>query len=165
MGRHPIDLSEAQKAEVETLAAVLSAEQIADYFGIGRTTFFAMIRRDEEIAERYKRGKARAIGAIGAIAQSLITKARAGDTASMIFYLKTQAGWREAFQVDTRDAWAPERTDLSHLSDSDLLRMLGVVDSAIEAERNRLGLADAAAIAGTHTGPCSAGNDAGEGRT
>ena len=88
----PLQLSDSQKAEVETLAAVLTAEQVADFFGIGRTTFFAMMQRDQEIAERYKKGKARAIGAI---AQTLISKARAGDTTSMIFYLKTQAGWRE----------------------------------------------------------------------
>lgn len=92
MGRPAKSLSEAQKAEVETLAAVLNVGQIADYFGVGRTTFFAILERDAEVAERYKRGKAKAIGAV---AQSLITKARAGDTASMIFYLKTQAGWRE----------------------------------------------------------------------
>ena len=97
MGRHPIGLTEAQTSEVETLAAVLTAEQIADYFGIGRTTFFAMLNRDPGIAERYKRGKARAIGAI---AQSLIAKARAGDTTSMIFYLKTQAGWRETTAME-----------------------------------------------------------------
>lgn len=42
---------------------------------------------------RYKKGRARAIGAI---AQTLITKARAGDTIAMLFYLKTQGGWREA---------------------------------------------------------------------
>ena len=35
-----ITLTEAQLAEVETLAAVLTAEQTADYFGIGRRTFF-----------------------------------------------------------------------------------------------------------------------------
>lgn len=92
MGRPEKLLDPLQKAEVETLAAVLTAAQIADYFGIGRTTFFAMMARDPEIAERYKRGKARAIGAI---AQGLINKARSGDTASMIFYLKTQGGWRE----------------------------------------------------------------------
>lgn len=96
MGRRAKSLTPAQKAEVETLAAVLTAEQMADYFGIGRTTFFAMMNRDGEIAERYKRGKARAVGAI---AQSLIAKARAGDTTSMIFYLKTQAGWRETTGV------------------------------------------------------------------
>ena len=92
MGRPPITLTEMQKAEIETLAAVLSVQQIADYFGIARSTFFTMITRDSEIARNYHRGKARAIGSI---AQSLITKARNGDTASMIFYLKTQAGWRE----------------------------------------------------------------------
>lgn len=96
MARAPLGLTPAQKAELETLAAVLSAEQIADYFGIGRTTFFAMVGRDAEIAERYKRGKARAIGAI---AQSLIGKARGGDTACMIFFLKTQAGWRETAPI------------------------------------------------------------------
>ena len=92
MGRRALKLTVAQKAEVETLAAVLTAEQVADYFGIGRTTFFNMIANDPEIAERYKRGKAKAIGAI---AQGLIHKARNGDTASMMFYLKCQAGWRE----------------------------------------------------------------------
>lgn len=90
-------LSDAQRAEVETLAAVLTAAQMADYFGIGRTTLFAMMEREPDIAERYKKGKARAIGAI---AQSLIAKARGGDTASMIFYLKTQAGWRETAQLE-----------------------------------------------------------------
>ena len=92
MSRPFTQLSDAQKAEVETLAAVLTTEQIADFFGICRSTFFAMMARDDEIAGRYKKGKARAIGAI---AQTLISKARAGDTTSMIFYLKTQAGWRE----------------------------------------------------------------------
>lgn len=116
MGRRPKTLTEAQKAEVETLAAVLTAEQIADYFGIGRTTFFAMMNRDGEIAERYKRGKARAVGAS---AQSLIAKARAGDTTSMIFYLKTQAGWREttgvAHSIAPEPVPAPESRAVSEL--------------------------------------------------
>lgn len=95
--RAVMTLSPAQKIEVETLAAVLNAEQIADYFGIGRTTFYSMMKRDDEIEERYKKGKARAIGAI---AQTLIQKARSGDTTSMIFYLKTQAGWRETALIE-----------------------------------------------------------------
>lgn len=97
MAMQPFTLTEQQKAEVETLAAVLTAEQVADYFGIGRRTFYAMMQRDEEIAARYKRGKAKAIGVI---AQGLINKARAGDTTSMIFFLKTQAGWRETSQIE-----------------------------------------------------------------
>jgi hypothetical protein len=130
MGRRALTLSEAQLAEVETLAAILSAGQIADYFGIGRTTFFAMIRRDEVIAERYKRGKARAIGAI---AQSLITKARAGDTASMIFYLKTQAGWRETLQVEASDEWSRTLSDPTQWSDEDLARVIGTIEHALAA--------------------------------
>jgi len=107
MGRKALMLTPAQKAEVETLAAVLNAQQIADYFGIGRTTFFAMVERDPEIAERYKRGKARAVGAI---AQSLITKARSGDTACMICYLKAQAGWRERSVMEVEPLDAPEES-------------------------------------------------------
>ena len=67
-------------------------QQIADYLGIARSTFFSLIQRDSEIGRTYHRGRARAIGSI---TQSLITNARNGDTASMTFYLKTQAGWRE----------------------------------------------------------------------
>lgn len=103
MGRPARTLTADQIGEVETLAAVLSAGQMADYFGVGRTTFYAMMQREPGIAERYKRGRARAIGAI---AQSLITKARSGDTACMIFYLKTQAGWRETAPPEEPDTVA-----------------------------------------------------------
>lgn len=96
-GRPPKDLTEEQKAQVEALAAYLSVEQVADYFGIGKTTFYSMMQRDPVIAERYKRGKARAIGAV---AQGLLQKARNGDTTSAIFYLKTQAGWRETTHLE-----------------------------------------------------------------
>jgi DNA-binding CsgD family transcriptional regulator len=64
MSRPHITLTDAQRDEVETLAAVLNAGQIADFLGFGRTTFFALLNRDEDLAERYKRGKARAIGAV-----------------------------------------------------------------------------------------------------
>lgn len=96
-GRPRKTLDDEQRAQVEALAAYLSQEQIADYFGITRPTFAAMIERDDDISLRYKRGKAKAIGTV---AQGLLQKARSGDTASAIFYLKTQAGWRETAQVD-----------------------------------------------------------------
>lgn len=119
MGRRAITLTEAQKAEVETLAAVLSTEQIADYFGIGRRTFWDLMARDEEIAVRYKRGKARAIGAI---AQGLIQKARSGDTTSMIFFLKTQAGWRETATIEHAPAFGP--SDPAHSAADRVRQML-----------------------------------------
>ena len=85
-------LTDSQRIEVEALAAYLSTEQLADYFGIGRATFFRLMERDEDIAGRYKRGKSKAIGKV---AQGLVQKALAGDTTSAIFFLKTQARWRE----------------------------------------------------------------------
>ena len=50
MGRPPITLSPDQVHEVETLAALLSVQQIADYLGIARSTFFALLERDPVIA-------------------------------------------------------------------------------------------------------------------
>ena len=96
-GRPPKTLNDEQRAQVEALAAYLSQEQIADYFGIGKTTWFAMMQRDEDISERYKRGKAKAIAVV---AQGLLQQARNGDKAAAMFYLKTQAGWRETNQID-----------------------------------------------------------------
>lgn len=92
MGRKAKTLDDEQRAQLDALAAYLSQDQIADFFGISRPTFAAMIERDPDISLRYKRGKAKAIGTV---AQGLLQKARNGDTTSAIFYLKTQAGWRE----------------------------------------------------------------------
>lgn len=102
MGRPQIMLSPEQVQEVETLAALLNQDQIADYFGIARNTFRAICDRDAEVLARYKRGKAKAIAHV---ANGLLQKARAGCTTSSIFYLKTQAGWRETAEIrhDTTD--------------------------------------------------------------
>ena len=91
-GRPPKVLTDDQIREVETLAAVLSQDQIADYFGMCRNTFAEVMKRDTDISERYARGRARSIGAV---AKSLITQALAGNMNAATFYLKTQAGWRE----------------------------------------------------------------------
>lgn len=135
MGRVATTLTEHQTSEIETLAAVLTAEQLADYFGIGRTTFFAMMRREPEIAARYKKGKARAIGSI---AQSLITKARTGDTASMIFFLKTQGGWRETTRIEHLDDAAHQMIDLAALSDADLAAIIAGSGATDDQEQTPL---------------------------
>ena len=96
-GRPAKTLTDDQRAQVEALAAYLTQEQIADYFGIARNTFVAIMEREPDISERYKRGKAKAIGAV---AQGLIQQARNGDKVAAMFYLKTQAGWRETNQID-----------------------------------------------------------------
>jgi len=87
-----IEFTDEQREELKTLGAVLNQTQLADYFGIHRDTLHQLFKRDEEAFRQYKRGRAKAIFDV---AGSLLTKAREGDTASIIFYLKTQASWRE----------------------------------------------------------------------
>ena len=91
-GRPKKVLDDEQIAQVEALGAVLSIEQISDYFGFQKTTFYRICERQPEVMLRYKKGKARAIGSI---AQGLLKQAREGNTVAAMFYLKTQAGWRE----------------------------------------------------------------------
>lgn len=91
-GRPKAVLSDEQISQIEELSDRLTTEQIADYLGIGRTTFYALMQRDPRISERYKRGRAKAIVSV---CGSLRAKIDMGDTTAMLFYLKTQAGWRE----------------------------------------------------------------------
>lgn len=116
---------------MKTLAAMLTAEHLADYFGIGRRTFYSMMQRDEEIAARYKKGKAKAIGVI---ALGLINKARSGDITSMIFFLKTQAGWRETVRVAATEPPEESCIDLTTLSDAALEEIIRAMDRAKKAE-------------------------------
>ncbi len=103
-GRPAKKLTEEQLSQVEALAAYLSQDQIADYFSMGRTTFHHVMERQPEVSERYKKGKAKAIGSI---AQSLIQQARDGNMAAAMFYLKTQAGWRETNKAELESSPLP----------------------------------------------------------
>jgi hypothetical protein len=91
-GRPRTELTDSQVAELETLAAVLNQDQIADYMGIPARTLRAIFARDESVSAAYKKGRARAIGRVS---QSLLRSATDGNTTAQIFYLKTQAGWKE----------------------------------------------------------------------
>lgn len=96
-GRKPITMTDEQVSQIEALGSVLSIEQIADYFGISKVTFYKIMERQPEVGLRYKKGKAKAIGSV---AQGLLQQARDGNTTAAMFYLKTQAGWRETQQID-----------------------------------------------------------------
>lgn len=92
MARPRKKLTDEQVVELRALSAVLSQEQIADYFGISRKTFYEMLQRDPRVSTQYKKGRSQAIASI---AGNLIKQAKAGNTSAAIFYLKTQAGWKE----------------------------------------------------------------------
>ena len=99
-GRPPVVLTDEQITQVESLAAYLTCEQIADYLGISHVTFIEIRERQPEVSLAYKKGK---VKTTVDIAGSLISKARDGDTSSQIFYLKTQAGWSEKQLIETKD--------------------------------------------------------------
>ena len=100
MARPRKKLTDEQVVELGALAAVLSQEQIADYFNISRKTFYEMIQRDTRVSTQYKRGRSQAIANIGG---NLLSQAKAGNTAAAIFYLKTQAGWKETQVVQNEN--------------------------------------------------------------
>ena len=94
-------LTDEQKQQLPALSATLTTEQIADYFGIGRSTFHKIKKREKEIQRLYKQGRAKAIQTV---ANNLIEQSEKGATAATIFYLKTQGGWKEGDSGDDGDS-------------------------------------------------------------
>ena len=72
MAKPRTELTDKQAAQVEALAAYLSKQQIADYLGVSRVTFDAILERDEVVSLHYKKGKAKAIANV---AQGLVKQA------------------------------------------------------------------------------------------
>lgn len=101
MARPIIELTEEQKTAVKALAQYLSKGQIADYLGVARSTFDAILERDEDVFIQYKKGRAIAINTV---AKGLVQQAIDGNTTAAIFYLKTQAGWRETDEQSASNA-------------------------------------------------------------
>lgn len=96
--------------QVETLAANgLTQQQIADSLGISVSTIESRLRESEEFKDAIKKGKAKGIALI---ANQLFEKAKSGDTTSIIFYLKTQAGWKETQAVETKISLVDEVASL-----------------------------------------------------
>jgi|TARA_B110000908_G_C10135897_1_gene394439 hypothetical protein len=98
-GRPIVEFTPEQITQLEALAAVLTKGQIADYFGISETTLRAVEERQPEVSDAYKRGRAKQCASMG---YNLIQLAKKGNVAANIFYLKTQAGWKEE-QADVQE--------------------------------------------------------------
>lgn len=101
-----ITLTDEQVAKIEMLAQYLTLEQIADHLGICRKTLLNKRKEHPEIEASYRKGKAKAIETT---AQSLMSNIAAGKEASIIFFLKTQAGWKENKETGDDDDDALER--------------------------------------------------------
>jgi hypothetical protein len=80
-----------QVLQVEQLANIgLNTEQIADFFGFSRDTFYEIRKRQPEVLRHYKKGRS---NGLALSANELRKKIVSGDSAANIFHLKTQAGW------------------------------------------------------------------------
>ena len=84
--------TDVQLNDVRDLSASLSIQQISDYFGISKTTFYEVAKRQPELLELYHQGRARRIGQYAALVHQYILE---GDKDMLKFYLRTQAGWNE----------------------------------------------------------------------
>ena len=123
-GRPKIVLTEEQLAEVGTLAPYLTADQLADTIGVSRAKFFELLKEDEKVSGLYKKAKGRAVENV---AKNLVMQAQNGNTTAAIFYLKTQAGWKET-----------ERHELVGADDAPLvwkIRIMGDEDATSDSEK------------------------------
>lgn len=96
MGRPPVEdpwTTEAALKKLQKQAATgIRMDDIAALHGMGRSTFFALMKKNPQIREHIDRGRAKALHDI---AESLTQKALKGDLGAQIFYLKTKGGWKE----------------------------------------------------------------------
>ncbi len=106
-------LSDKDIEQVEKLAAVLNLEQMADFFGVSLSTLYGEMQRNKIGHKAYKKGKSKAIAFV---ATSLLSEARKGNLTAQIFYLKTQARWRERHEVVVE---IPQMAKTDHLSQDD----------------------------------------------
>ena len=122
-GRPPKVLTEEQIEQVERLARYLPTELLAGYFGMGKTTFYEVLKRQPEVSERYKKGKA---AAVSEIASTLVSKAIDGDMTAAIFYLKTRGGYTDKTQVDniSSDGSMSPSKPAKEMTDEELARII-----------------------------------------
>ena len=100
MPKVPIhDLNESHVKELEQFGgAGAKYDDIAQYYGMSRATFCRILERKPFIRDAIKRGK---FLANLNVSQSLYNSAtQDGNVTAMIFWLKTQFGWREKQEID-----------------------------------------------------------------
>jgi len=79
--------------QVESLAANgLTQEQIAAALGISESTLTKRKKENTDFTDAIKRGKAKGIALV---TNKLMESIKGGNMTGMIFFLKTQAGWKE----------------------------------------------------------------------
>lgn len=125
-GPKPWEPTEAELRQIRLYAGLGSTQdQVATLVGKHVNT----IKGNETAKAAFEEGKAETVAKV---AGSLVAKALKGDTASAIFYLKTQAGWRETVRNEhTGKDGGP--IEYANLSDEEVAARI----AAHEADRGK----------------------------
>jgi hypothetical protein len=125
MSRNPHEPSKESRQLVQLHATIGTPQAvIADILGIDGKTLTKYYR--EELDQALARANASVGGA-------LFNKATKGDTAAMIFWMKTRAGWREKQEIDLTSSdgsMTPQALNLKNLSDTELEAMAKLMAKA-----------------------------------
>lgn len=96
--------TQRQTVQMHTMVGTTQAD-VAQILGIDEKTLRKHYRDELDLS------KAKANATIGG---ALFNKAKGGDTTAMIFWMKTQAGWREKQELEvTGDVGRVERVEIS----------------------------------------------------
>lgn len=88
-----IDLSRVEELASQGLTLV----QISSALGVGETTFYDRKKCSKDFEEAIKKGKAKGIAHV---TNKLRAQTDEGNTTATIFFLKTQAGWKETHPIE-----------------------------------------------------------------
>ena len=100
-GRPPRVFTDEEIEECKVLAASLTKQQLADYFGCCFNTLQKAMERQPLLSEMYRKGKALAVIQM---AGSLQAKGLEGDVGAAKFWLSHQAGWSETKRTELTGA-------------------------------------------------------------
>jgi hypothetical protein len=100
MSKPGLDVTEEVLSQIETMAGNgLTEQQIYRFFGIGHSYWGRLKKKNKDLLRAFHKGKSRTILAVTG---RLMDKIRCNDLSAIIFYLKTQAGWREKTTINVK---------------------------------------------------------------
>lgn len=91
--------------DIEKLEALagqgLTVKQIADCLGIARCTIYDHKKKNPDISDALKRGRAKGLATV---TNALFTSANGGNVTAQIFYLKNRdpGKWRDRKEIDAK---------------------------------------------------------------
>lgn len=127
-GRPKWTPTEQDIAKAEELVAMgHTMENVGLLLNKNRDTLFERIKDTPEFSDAIKRGRS---GADNLVLSEYWKKIKAGETACILFYMKTRMGWKETQVVEnTGKDGGPIKTEVSLAADEIRSAIKGMVDN------------------------------------